>query len=263
MEHINRYRNEEWKQIQEPFQVAPHTYFVGTKFVSCWLVDTGKGLILIDQGLAETLYLVLESIRKLRFDPRDIRMLLLSHGHFDHCGGTRLLKEYTGAEVWLSEEDDRNKKEHPEWVWLGYDNAIDFAVDRHYTKEPIVLGNISILPVATPGHTPGTTSFFWYDADSDGRCWLCGMHGGLGFNTLTKEFYAAHPGWPEGLPRLYGESLEKVSRMPVDIPLPSHPNQIPILDKAGTYDRKENPFVNPAGWRVMIEERRERLEEYL
>ena len=53
------------------------------------LIDTGDGLILIDTAYPQTVYLLLESIRRLGFGPADIRYLLNCHAHYDHCGGTR------------------------------------------------------------------------------------------------------------------------------------------------------------------------------
>ena len=65
--------NEPWKGYIEPFRIFGNLYFVGTVPASSHLIDTGEGLILLDSGYQESLYLVLESIRKLGFDPADIR----------------------------------------------------------------------------------------------------------------------------------------------------------------------------------------------
>lgn len=58
-----------WKFYVEPFRIAGGLYFVGNADVSVYLIDTGDGLILLDTAFPQTLYLLLESIRRLGFDP--------------------------------------------------------------------------------------------------------------------------------------------------------------------------------------------------
>lgn len=81
--------------------------FVGTKPASAHLIDTGAGLILLDSGYPETLYLVLDSIRRLGFRLEDLALILHSHGHIDHIGGTRALVELTGAKTAIGAADAR------------------------------------------------------------------------------------------------------------------------------------------------------------
>ena len=252
----NRYIAKEWEQMCEPFQMAPGVYYVGTTYVGSYLLDTGDGLILIDQAFAESVYLILESVRKLGFDPMDIKMLFVSHGHLDHCGGTRLLQEYTKAKVYMSREDYQMMKEHPEWVYFDYENRIDFEPDAFYDNEnPIRMGNMEIQTVLTPGHTPGTTSFFFEVKDENGKIFRCGLHGGIGLNTLVPEFYEKWPGWPEDLLDKFKSSLKMLMEERVDITLPSHPNQAPIMDKAGTYSAGQNPFVDQETWKKLLSAR--------
>ena len=98
-----------WEVDIEPFRVAPHIYYVGNLFVGSFLIETSEGLALIDSTMFETTYLLLEAIRKLGFDPKDIKKILLSHAHMDHDGGARCLKELTGAKIYLAKEDDEWK----------------------------------------------------------------------------------------------------------------------------------------------------------
>ena len=61
-----------WESRMEPFRVFGNLYFVGTEPASAHLIDTGAGLILLDSGYPETLYLVLDSIRRLGFRLEDL-----------------------------------------------------------------------------------------------------------------------------------------------------------------------------------------------
>lgn len=104
-----------WTLAVEPFQVAPHTWYVaGQTWVGCYLIDTGAGLILIDTAIPESLYLLVDSIYKIGFNPRDIKRILISHAHFDHMGAAGAMKELTGAELYMSKEDTKFMEECPE-----------------------------------------------------------------------------------------------------------------------------------------------------
>ena len=256
----NRFAMKEWEKEQEPFQMSEHVYYVGTKYVGSYLLDTGDGLALIDQGFAETVYLLFESIRRLGFNPKDIKHLLVSHGHFDHCGGTRLVHEYSKARIYMSKEDCQMMNEHPEWVGFDYQNWIPFEVDQFYDWEkPTVIGRFEIQTIHCPGHTPGTTSFVFKD---EGK--VLAMHGGIGVNTLIPEFYEEFPDWPHDLLPKFLQSIERMRQVTPDIPLPSHPSQIPVLDKCGTYKPgDENPFINPQGWFNMLDVRQKDAEALL
>ena len=91
-----------WLWEVAPFRIADNLYYVGNTSVSSHLIDTGEGLLLLDTTYQQTGYMLLESIRKLGFDPADIRWILHSHGHIDHFGATRMLVEKYGCKTYLT-----------------------------------------------------------------------------------------------------------------------------------------------------------------
>jgi glyoxylase-like metal-dependent hydrolase (beta-lactamase superfamily II) len=115
------------------------------------------------------------------FDPRRITDVLLSHGHLDHYGTTRELVtmiENTGGEVTVhaSREDVVGIQRDA----LGNTWNIPPAIPPSetlfrerftpYTYDTFMeFGNVHIMPVSTPGHTVGTTSFVFDVADPRGR----------------------------------------------------------------------------------------------
>ena len=178
---------EPWELAVEPFQVAPQTWYVaGQTWVGCYLIDTGDGLILIDTAIPESLYLLVDSIYRLGFKLTDIKKILLSHAHFDHCGAAGAMKKLTGAELYMSKEDTEFYKACPEeTLVLDPDShPQDFEVDKYYSDdEPITLGNVTIRTLLTPGHTVGCTSFLWEVKNpANGETYVVGMHGGVGAN---------------------------------------------------------------------------------
>ena len=106
-----------WLFAVEPFQIAGNIYYVGNKDVSAHLIDTGAGLILLDTTYPQTVYLLLESIRTLGYDPGAIQYIINLHGHYDHVGGTKALKELTGAQVCIGEEDIEIISQKTELSW--------------------------------------------------------------------------------------------------------------------------------------------------
>ena len=108
-----------WEFRTDGFCIAGNLYYVGNKDVSCHLIDTGEGLILLDTAFPQSVYLLLESIRSLGFDPYDIKYIVHSHGHYDHFGGTKALVELTGAKTFLGEEDIKILNEAQAMSWAN------------------------------------------------------------------------------------------------------------------------------------------------
>ena len=84
-----------------PFRMIGNLYFVGTVEASSHLIDTGDGLILIDTGYNNTLYLLIDSIYKLGFKPTDVKYIINTHWHHDHVEGTQAFSQLSGAIYFL------------------------------------------------------------------------------------------------------------------------------------------------------------------
>lgn len=247
-----------WEAYVPPIKMCPRVYYIsGNDWVGCYLIETSEGLILIDTAMHETLYLMIENIRKLGYELTDIKKILISHAHIDHIGGARALKELTGAKIYLGKRDMLFLTERKELIANedGRYTCGDFEPDEYYSDDkPIVLGDITINTVATPGHTPGCTSFFFDVPDNSEKVLHCGMHGGIGANTLSMEYFNK-TNLPPTLRDEYIEGLKKLNKMYVDICLPSHANQAPVLELADQITEDYNPYNNPSTWHKLMEER--------
>lgn len=246
--------HEPWTLAQKPFKVIENVYFVGNTWVSVYLIDTPEGLILIDCAYEENLYLLIDSIRGLGFDPKDIRHLLISHGHFDHCGAARQLQEMSNCEIWINEKDAYFFTERRDLIAFE-DRVPEFRIDHYYdSDQSIRFGGMTIWPVPCPGHTPGTTSFF-FEVEHEGRKLTVAMHGGLGTNTLSKEDLLTN-GWPLSFQQGYLDMLRQMKRRSVDVLIPSHAGHAktyPFFDIAAQDDGTGNGFIRPNAWREMLE----------
>ena len=150
-------------------------YFVGTKEASSHVIDTGDGLIMIDTGYEETVDAILGSMAILGFDPKDIKIILHSHGHGDQTDGTaRMLTLCPDAKTYLSFFDLKYIK--------GFTPDFDIK-----DGDVISLGNTEIYCMFTPGHSEGSVSFF-FDVTEDGKTYRAAMFGGSGVNQLKKDY---------------------------------------------------------------------------
>ena len=152
----------EWNKPQKPFRVIDNVYYVGTAGVSAWLIWTLQGFILIDGGLPESAAIIEANIKELKFDIKDVKILLNSHAHFDHAGGLAKLKRDSGARLTASAGDkailERGR------VTFGPSQANPFprvTVDRTIKDgDTVALGGVVLTAVVTPGHSPGGIGLF-------------------------------------------------------------------------------------------------------
>ena len=98
-------RNDVEYQKVAPFKVFDNLYYVGPGYVSVWLLQTADGLILLDSAQEPYVDHVIDGIRKLGFDPKNIRYILIGHGHLDHFGDAARIQEVSGARVGMIAED--------------------------------------------------------------------------------------------------------------------------------------------------------------
>ncbi|MBE5761241.1 MAG: MBL fold metallo-hydrolase [Clostridiales bacterium] len=212
------------KDYINPGKVFENVYFVGIRSASTHIIDTTDGLILIDPGYPETLWIVLDNIKELGFNPMDIRIILMSHGHIDHAGAAKELARLTGAKTYIGKEDYQMAigKEMSSYARSSQERErIAFSPDTLLSDRDIVsLGNTNVLCLETPGHTKGTLSFF-FDIIKNGKVYRAGMHGGVGTNTLTKSFLEKY-NHPFENRKIFLQSLEYASTQNVDIFLGNH-----------------------------------------
>src|ERR1700721_3065671 len=77
----------EWTRPFPPFRIAGNLYYVGSEDLASYLIATPHGLILINSNLASSPPLIRKSVEALGFKFTNIRILLISHAHYDHCAG--------------------------------------------------------------------------------------------------------------------------------------------------------------------------------
>ena len=237
-----------WLGYIKPFRMFGGLYFVGTRPASTHIIDTGDGLIMLDSGYPQSLYLVTEGIREMGFSPMDIKYIVHSHGHYDHLGATKALVELTGAKTFIGEQDVPYANGSVNLTWaneLGYDYVEAFEPDVALRDgDTIELGNVCIKAIHTPGHTPGSMSYF-FDLEENGRVVRAGTFGGVGVNTLRKSFLDKY-NLPYSAREDFINSIKKIRDEKVDLNIGNHAH---CNDTEGKYARMgkeaDNPFIDP------------------
>lgn len=255
-----------WNYDVSPFKIADNVYYVGNKSVSAHLFDTGEGLLLLDTAYAETAYLLIESIRELGFDPHDIRWIIHSHAHIDHFGATRYLVEKYGCKTYMPAADLEFLTTKSEFNWCTsldmyyeppYDTYFDVDVAIH-PGNVLTFGNVKMTAHCAAGHTPGTMAYV-FELPGGLRA---AMHGGIGLNTLTSEYSKKH-GLGNTWREAYGETLDRLYDLKVDIVLGNHPGQTNTFGKLAQRTDTENPFIDSTEWNRMLDQIRTKYQNFI
>ncbi|MBM3197832.1 MAG: MBL fold metallo-hydrolase [Chlamydiae bacterium] len=90
-----------------------------------------------------------------------IEAIFLTHSHWDHMADAALLRKMAGANIYVHPLDAPNLQ-HPGTDKLPMFFAIQGAEPDLFLQEGdrISIGDLTLLVIATPGHTPGGVSLF-------------------------------------------------------------------------------------------------------
>jgi len=154
----------------EPYQAFDNVHYVGICWVSAWLITSPKGHVLIDALYGPYTETMLTNIRKLGFDPKDIRQVALTR-HFDHAGGAATLKAALPAARFAMTAEGWREAAQSAAESTGRPNAWTMIDPDMVLTDGQVLqvGDIHLQAFETPGHTMGTASFAFDAFDGDRR----------------------------------------------------------------------------------------------
>ena len=146
---------------QAPFKIMGNVYYVGANNIASILVATPEGHILLDTGTEKMAAVVFPNMVTLGFAPADIKVIMISHAHYDHMETLETIRRLTGATVAAMEAEVPalvgGHDLSPNETW-GHEPV---QVDRVLQSgEDITVGGSTVKAIWTPGHTPGTTAYF-------------------------------------------------------------------------------------------------------
>jgi glyoxylase-like metal-dependent hydrolase (beta-lactamase superfamily II) len=157
--------------------------------VHAYLLDDGDGLTLIDALADINAGSIFSAIESLGRHPTDLRQIILTHGHPTHVKGAAILKEASGAPVYAPIEEQDIIEGHrpsnrttliphrplrilPQQILLNMQNILWHRGIRPailnvqpVTVDHQIVGDFErigpVITFRTPGHSPGSTSFYW------------------------------------------------------------------------------------------------------
>lgn len=233
-------------------RVAGNTYYVGSKALATYLIATPEGHILINSGFEETVPLIRASVESLGFKMRDVKIILESHAHSDHVAGHALLKELTGAKVYVMRGDDQVIASGGEGQYLYTDSrwkpcAVDVVLKD---GDEVKLGDATLIARLTPGHTRGCTTWTWRVADGDKK-----------YDVVVIGSPNVNPGYRlvdnKDYPEIaddFAKTFKVLKSLPCDIFLGAHGEYYGMIAKLERVKTaKQNPFIDPAGYRDYVE----------
>ena len=248
-----------WTTPLPPFRIAGNLYYVGSRDLASYLVVTPQGDILINSNLEQSVPQIRHSIEQLGFRLADVKILLISHAHFDHAAGSAALKQLTGARYMVMDADvpavERGGRAD-----FAFGNRFPFPptrVDRVlHDGEQVRLGGTVLVAHKTPGHTRGCTSWTM-QVEEHGRPLDVVIVGS--WSTTSEYRLVDAPGRPASYPGIaedFEHTFAVLHALPCDIFLGAHGSYFNLLHKVSLVpsgDRGGNPiWIDPAGYQAAL-----------
>jgi metallo-beta-lactamase class B len=255
----------EWTKPFPPFRIAGNLYYVGSEDLASYLIVTPHGDILINSNLESSPPLIQKSVEALGFHLSDIKILLISHAHYDHCAGSAAIKRVTGAKYYVMAQD-------VSVVESGGQTDFQYGSDKSFLFPPthvdhvlhdgdkVSLGGTILTAHLTAGHTRGTTTWTLDETES-GRLLHVVIVGSPNVNPGYKLVGNAE--YPQ-IADDYRRGFQVLNALPCDIFLGAHGG---YFDLQAKYDRwksgDHNAFIDPAGYKNYIADREQAFESEL
>ena len=248
---------QDWTEPFPAFRIAGNLYYVGSKGLASYLITTPEGHILINSDLEANVPMIRTSVESLGFKFTDIKILLISHAHYDHCAGSASIKQLTGAKYMVMDGDvDVVQSGGKSDFQYGSDPTALYPaakVDRVlHDGDEVKLGKAVLKAHLTPGHTKGCTT--WTMKVNDGSklrnvVIIGSPNVNPGYQLVESKVY----------PRIF-EDFQKTFRvlnsLPVDYFLGAHGSYFNLETK---YPRlkagQSRALIDPVGYKRYVRER--------
>jgi metallo-beta-lactamase class B len=209
--------------------------------------------------------LIRKSVEALGFRFSDIKILLISHAHYDHCAGSARVKQLTGARYFVMDADVAAVESGGKADFqYGADETMRFPatkVDRVlHDGDTVKLGDAVLTAHLTAGHTRGTTTWTMDETES-GRTLHVVIVGSPNVNPGYK--LVRNKTYPQ-IAADYQHGFDVLNALPCDVFLGAHGSYYGLKEK---YERwkggDRNAFIDPAGYKSYITEREQAFKAEL
>jgi metallo-beta-lactamase class B len=248
------------------FRIVDNLYYVGSKESAVYLVTTSQGHILINSNVEAGVPLIRTSVESLGFKFSDIKILLISHAHWDHNGGAATIKKLTGAKYMVMEGD-------VPVVESGGKSDFHYGTDPDALYPPttvdrvlrdgdeVKLGSAVLTARLTPGHTRGCTT--WTMKVKDGSktrnvVIIGSPNVNPGYKLVNNDVYPK-------MAQDFERTFTVLKSLPVDYFLGAHGS---YFDMEKKYARANtgattNVFIDPEGYKNFVADREQAFRHEL
>jgi metallo-beta-lactamase class B len=247
-----------WTRPFAPFHIAGNVYYVGSAGLANYLITTAEGHILINSDLEANVPMIRASVEQLGFKWADIKVLLISHAHWDHDAASDTIKRQTGARYMVMEPDvpvvESGGKADFFYGSTPSSLYTPTKVDRVlHDGDEVRLGDAVLVAHLTPGHTKGCTTWTM-KVREQGRTLDAVIVGSPNVNDGYRLVNnTAYPRIAED----YERTFTVLASLPVDLFLGAHGD---YFGMAAKYARMQNGerdvFVDPEGYKRYVASRK-------
>lgn len=251
-----------WTTPFPPHRIAGNLYYVGSEDLASYLIATPQGLILINSSLEASPSLIQNSVEQLGFHFKDIKILLISHAHYDHCAGSAKIKQLTGAKYFVMDADvpvvESGGKADFQY---GAEKGMLYPptkVDRIlHDGDSVSVGGTVLTAHKTAGHTKGTTTWTMNETEA-GKTLHVVIVGSPNVNPGYK--LVANQAYPQ-IAQDYKQGFQVLQSLPCDIFLGAHGGYYDMKEKYARWKQGDrNAFIDPAGYKAYIADRKQAFE---
>ena len=255
----------EWTETFPPHHVIGNVYYVGSKGLASYLITTPEGNILVNSSLESSVPQIRASIEKLGFHFNDTKILLISHAHWDHCAGSALVKELTGAKYMVMAADvpeiEAGGKGNFQYGNSPRSLFKPAKVDRVlHDLDQVKLGGTVLVAHLTPGHTKGCTT--WTMRVREGTKTYHVVI--VGSPNVNAGYKLVNNGLYPNIAQDYERTFRTLRALPCDIFLGAHGAYYGMEAKfARMKEGGPNPFIDTEGYRNYVAEREQAFRKEL
>jgi metallo-beta-lactamase class B len=251
--------NKSWTEPFPAHHVIGNVYFAGSQSLASYLITTPQGHILINSSLESSVPMIRAGVEKLGFKFSDVKILLISHAHWDHCAGSARIKELTGAKYMVMAQDvpeiESGGKTDFQYGNVPESLFKPTKVDRVlHDGDEVKLGGAVLTAHLTPGHTKGCTTWTM-KVTAGGKTYDVVIVGSPNVNGGYKLVNnALYPGIAED----YEKTFRVLKSLHCDVFLGAHGDYYG-MDKKFSRMKPDGPnvFIDPDGYQAYIAEREE------
>jgi metallo-beta-lactamase class B len=247
----------DWTEAFPPHRMIGNIYYVGSRGLASYLITTPAGHILINSNLKSSAPLIRESIEKLGFHFSDVKILLISHAHFDHDGASAEVKKLIGArymvmdgDVGVVESGGKSDFQYGDNPSLLYPAT---KVDRVlHDGDEVQLGDTVLIAHKTAGHTRGCTTWSLKVREA-GKAYDVVIVGSPNVNPGYRLVNnAVYPGISDD----YARGFRMLKSLPCDVFLGAHGSYYGMEAKYAKLSvGGANPYIDPEGYKAYVAER--------